>query len=88
MAAAVASPASVAASGGASAASFKFHTAFVNWHQTQAVFTIDFHRSGRIATGGADKMIKVCSMYIDYRLVLKIFGPWGARWGGKGGEGS
>jgi WD40 repeat protein len=43
----------------------RFQTCFIVWHGKEPVFSIDFHPSGKIATGGADNTIKV-------QLILKI----------------
>ena len=29
------------------------------WHSKEPIFSVDFHRSGLLATGGADKDVKV-----------------------------
>jgi chromatin assembly factor 1 subunit B len=29
------------------------------WHGKEPIFSVDFHRSGLLATGGADKDVKV-----------------------------
>jgi len=36
----------------------KFNTFLIIWHNEQPVFSIDFHPSMRIATGGADECVK------------------------------
>lgn len=38
----------------------KFNTYLIIWHHKEPVFSVDFHESGRIATGGADNTVKVC----------------------------
>lgn len=42
----------------------RFHTALVNWHNQQAIYSLDFHPSGRIATGGADRLVKVRTVIV------------------------
>ena len=52
------------------------------WHSKEPVWTLDFHPSGLLATGGGDKEIKVCLPRIlqiaceESFLVLRIDGPY------------
>ena len=38
----------------------KAKTLQIVWHSKGAVYSVDFHPSGLLATGGLDKDIKVC----------------------------
>jgi len=37
----------------------KLETLQIRWHGQEPVFAADFHASGRLATGGADKSVKI-----------------------------
>lgn len=62
----------------------KYNTCLIVWHNKEPVLSLDFHPSGRLATGGADNTIKVTpilyllksfknSRYGNYlRTVLKL----------------
>ena len=39
----------------------KAKTIHIVWHNTEPVWSLDFHPSGLLATGGGDKEIKVCA---------------------------
>ena len=35
----------------------------VVWHNQKPIYSVDFHPSGVLATGGGDKDVKVCTVY-------------------------
>jgi WD40 repeat protein len=37
----------------------RFQTCLIVWHGKEPVLSVDFHPSGRLATGGADNTVKV-----------------------------
>lgn len=37
----------------------KVKTPLIAWHSKEPIFSLDFHPSGRLATGGADNDVKV-----------------------------
>ena len=37
----------------------KVKTVLISWHGREPVYSIDFHSSGRVATGGADNCVNV-----------------------------
>lgn len=49
-----------------------FKTVFCLWHSKQPVFSIDFHPSGRIATAGADSVVRVRVLPLN----LGVFPPY------------
>ena len=60
----------------------KVKTIQIVWHSKEPVWTLDFHSSGLLATGGGDKEIKVCTQEAtqvaceNISLVLRSDGPW------------
>jgi hypothetical protein len=46
---------------GSAVAKMKVKTVLIAWHGREPVYSIDFHSSGRIATGGADNCVNVRS---------------------------
>ncbi len=44
---------------GSEVAKMKVKTVLIAWHGREPVYSIDFHSSGRIATGGADNCVNV-----------------------------
>jgi hypothetical protein len=46
---------------GSEVAKMKVKTVLIAWHGREPVYSIDFHSSGRIATGGADNCVNVRS---------------------------
>lgn len=54
-------PSSLKESENNSLATMKAKTLQVVWHSKQPVFSLDFHPSGLLATGGGDKDVKVNS---------------------------
>ena len=45
------------------AATMRAKTLQIVWHEKQPVFSVDFHPDGYLATGGADREIKVRSVF-------------------------
>ena len=41
----------------------------VVWHEKQPVFSVDFHQSGRLASGGADNFVRVSD---EFKLNRKL----------------
>jgi WD40 repeat protein len=72
----------------------KAKTLQVVWHNREPVYTLDFHPSGLLATGGGDKEVKLwkvtqavpcCCTSAAHRLLLTVvacFFAAGARRGG------
>ena len=46
------------------------------WHEKQPIFSVDFHHSGRLASGGADNFVRVsnkCGNNFTIDSFLKIW---------------
>jgi WD40 repeat protein len=43
----------------------RFQTCLIVWHGKEPVFSLDFHPSGRLATGGADNTVKVVLLFVN-----------------------
>lgn len=50
----------------------KCNTRLIAWHNKEPVLSLDFHPSGRLATGGADNTVKVSSSMIDTPLITYL----------------
>jgi hypothetical protein len=53
----------------------KARTLMVVWHEKAPVFSVDFHTSGLLATGGGDKDIKVREQLLP-RLRCACWACW------------
>lgn len=42
----------------------KVFTPEVVWHEKQPILSVDFHHSGRLASGGADNFVRVSNKFI------------------------
>lgn len=54
----------------------KAKTLQIVWHRTEPVFSLDFHPSGILATGGADKDIKVLELLVAKQSSLTLSFNW------------
>ena len=54
----------------------KAKTIQIVWHSKEPVWTLDFHPSGLLATGGADKEIKVYEFSLTKTHVLNLCCPY------------
>ena len=53
----------------------KAKTIQIVWHSKEPVWTLDFHPSGLLATGGADKEIKVCETSLTESHIITLRRP-------------
>jgi WD40 repeat protein len=50
----------------------RFQTCLIVWHSKEPVLSVDFHPTGRLATGGADNTVKVL-IWKSYAKILNYF---------------